>query len=399
MTDFFAPAGRGVQHASLRAANRRAVLTTITFNPGLSNADVSRRTGLAPQTASAIVSELEVDGLVTRGDVLRGRRGQPATPLFLNQEAAYSIGCEVGWEHVDIMLIDMGSREIGRYRREYAYPDAGTIVAEIGTAIADLCARLTETQRAKLVGIGLSSPTRIGRGIRSLPAPPEQAAAWEALDLRARIEAVSGLSTTWLNDGNAACWAAMLWRSAPRPSNFVYLHVGTFLGAGIVAEHTLWEGPTGNSADLGSMLVSSAEGRYQSGHAIASTTALRRKLQKAGIAIPVGPSDAWPWQDWEPVLAEWLAEAGRALAKIVLNTSAVIEITEAMIDGDLPPDVRERLVAATRAGVEELPLLAFVRPNLTAGVLGSRAAALGSAQMPLFRKYLSREITDMLDSD
>ena len=75
MTDFFEPAGRGVQHASLRAANRRAVLTTIAFNPGISNADVSRRTGLAPQTASAIVADLEGEGLISRGEVLRGRRG------------------------------------------------------------------------------------------------------------------------------------------------------------------------------------------------------------------------------------------------------------------------------------------------------------------------------------
>lgn len=140
MTDFFELAGRGVQHANLRAANRRAVLSTITFNPGISNADVSRRTGLAPQTASAIVSELEAEGLIARGEVLRGRRGQPATPLSLNYEAAYAIGVEIKWNHLGMVLISLGSQEFARTRRPYEYPDATTIVDEVAEGIESLLA-------------------------------------------------------------------------------------------------------------------------------------------------------------------------------------------------------------------------------------------------------------------
>lgn len=38
--------------------------------------------GLAPQTVSAILNDVEAAGLIVRGEVLRGRRGQPATPIF-----------------------------------------------------------------------------------------------------------------------------------------------------------------------------------------------------------------------------------------------------------------------------------------------------------------------------
>ena len=136
----------------MRAANRRAVLTTITFSPGISNADISRRTGLAPQTASAIVSELEADDLVYRGEVLRGRRGQPATPLFLNYDSAYAFGVEVGWRHLDILLINLGSRHIDRYRRDYAYPDAATIVDELAGNIAAMMERLDAPKRHRVAG-------------------------------------------------------------------------------------------------------------------------------------------------------------------------------------------------------------------------------------------------------
>ena len=93
--------------AGVRIANERAVLTLITITPGSSNADLARRSGLGPQTTSRIISDLEERGLIVRGQVLRGRRGQPATPLFLNPQGAYSIGVEIGWRHLHVALVNL----------------------------------------------------------------------------------------------------------------------------------------------------------------------------------------------------------------------------------------------------------------------------------------------------
>ncbi len=399
MADFFEPAERGVQHASLRAANRRAVLTAIAFNSGLSNAEVSRRTGLAPQTASAIVAELEVDGLVTRGDVLRGRRGQPATPLHLDYAGAFGIGCEISWRHIDIMLINVGSIEISRYRRDFAYPDARTIVAEAQEAIARLVAGLPPDRQQRVAGIGLATPSRMASLIEQNGAPADQLALWADLDLRGALEAATGMPTTWFNDGNCACFAEMVMSPAPRPANLVHLFVSTYLGAGITAEHTLWEGPTGNSADLGSMLVNGHDGRRRFGHDIASTTALSRHLAKAGIALPVGHPADWPWADWEAQVAPWIAEAGAAMAEIIVNTAAVLEIDQAIIDSSAPQPIVERLVAATQLGLGQLPASGSRQPRFVAGRLGSRATPLGAAQLTMFRKHFSRDLSDMLAAD
>lgn len=399
MADFFEPAGRGVQHASLRAANRRAVLTTIAFGTGISNADVSRQTGLAPQTASAIVSELEADGLIGRGEVLRGRRGQPATPLFLQFDGAYAIGCEISWRHIDIVLVNLGSEEIGRYRRNYAWPDAITVVAEAATAITELIGKLTPQQRTRLAGVGLASPTEIASVLRSLDAPAEQTALWQTLDLRAELEAATSLPTAWFNDGTCACWAEMVMSPPPRPANFAYLFVTHFLGAGITAQHTLWEGPTGNSANLGSMLVSGPDGTRQFGHDIASLSAFTRRLTAAGIAAPDGDPTAWPWDEWEPLVATWIADSGAALAEITFNTVAAIEVDMVIIDGALPAPLVTRLAAAADAALDRLPGLGCNRPRLIPGTLGPRATSLGAAQLPLFRKHFSRELEDMLGEE
>lgn len=399
MADFFEPAGRGVQHASLRAANRRAVLTTITFSPGISNAEVSRRTGLAPQTASAIVTELEDDGLVTRGDVLRGRRGQPATPLYLDYGGAYGIGCEISWRHIDITLINLGSEDLGRYRRDFAYPDATSIVAEAAEAIAGLIARLSPAQQQRVAGIGLATPSNLGKLIGNVDAPADQLQAWRELDLRAALEAATGLPATWFNDGNCACFAEMVMSPPPRPANLVHLFVSTYLGAGITAEHTLWEGPTGNSANLGSMLVNGHDGHRSFGHEIASTSALGRRLAEAGIELPVGNPAEWPWADWEMHVAAWVEASGSALAEIIVNTGAVLEIDHAIIDSTAPQPIIERLAAATEQALTELVVIGAKRPKLVAGTLGARATPLGAAQLTMFRKHFSRDLSDMLAAE
>ncbi len=395
LADFFEPAERGVQHASLRAANRRAVLTAIAFNPGLSNADVSRRTGLAPQTASAIVAELEDDGFVSRGEVLRGRRGQPATPLFLDYAGAYGIGCEISWRHIDIMLVNVGSEELGRYRRDYVYPDPATIVAEATGAIADLVARLDPAARARIAGIGLALPSHMAELV-SLVAPPEAAAAWASLDLAGALEAATELPVSPLNDGNCACFAEMVFSQPPRSPNLVHLFVSTTLAAGITAEHTLREGPTGNSANLGSMLVGSSTGERRLGHDLASTLALKRRLAAAGFAYPTGNPIDWPWQDWEPHITAWVDEAGGAMAEIIYNTAAVLELDQAIIDSGTPPEIVERLIAATERALATLSRVGVHLPRLVAGKLGNRAAPLGAAELTMFRKHFSRDLSHML---
>lgn len=398
LTDFFEPAERGVQHASLRAANRRAVLTAIALNPGLSNADVSRRTGLAPQTASAIVAELEDDGLITRGEVLRGRRGQPATPLFLDYTGVYGIGCEISWRHIDIMLVNVGSEEIGRYRRDHVFPDPATIVDEAAGAISDLVARLDPLARPRIAGIGLALPGHLAEFV-SLVAPPEAAAAWASFNIVADLETATGLPVSALNDGNCACFAEMVMSPPPRPPNLVHLSVSTALAAGITAEHTLREGPTGNSANLGSMLVSSITGERRIGHDLASLVALKRRLASSGLPYPTGNPMDWPWRDWEPHVAAWVEEAGNAMAQIIYNTATVLELDQAIIDSGAPAEIVERLVTATADRLATMARVGVKLPQLVAGKLGNRATPLGAAELVMFRKHFSRDLSDMLAAE
>ena len=380
---------RGVAQSGVRITNERAVLTLITMHPGASNADVARLSGLGPQTTSRIIAELESRGLVLRGEVLRGRRGQPATPLFLNPQGAVAIGVEIGWRHYEVLVLEMSGKTLASARRSYAWPDPNTIFDDIAAEVAAIRSGLTELQQARLAGIGLATPSKIGRKIGLVKAPEAPSALWNDIDPVERIAADSGLPVQWFNDGNAACWAEMMAQPTPRPQGFAYFQVSAFVGAGLVAKGELWEG-NGHAANLGAMLVCDDCGAPAFVHQMASITALQDLLAAAGMPAPAGSPFNWDWQGLEPVATHWLDRAGLALAKAIVNTHAVLELDKSIIDGVMPRPIVERLLERVRYHLATLPTLAADHPPVEIGHLGASAAANGAAQLVLFQRFFSR---------
>ncbi|ODT81496.1 MAG: hypothetical protein ABS76_11680 [Pelagibacterium sp. SCN 64-44] len=386
--------GRGVQHQSLRRANERAVMTAIGFNPGLSNADIARLSALAPQTVSAILLDMERAGLIMRGAVLRGRRGQPATPIYPRAEGGFSIGVEIGWKHIDVLLLDMHAQVLTRQHRRHAYPDAGRVVDDIVEMLGAVTPHLGAALRPRLRDIGVALPSNIGAVLHlTLPeAPPEQAQLWSALDLAGKLRDVTGLDATLFNDGNAACWSELIACPRPRPPGFIYFFISCYIAAGIVGEGTLREGPNGNSANLGSMLVGVGEdGTLLPAHDIASLTALERRLARAGIAHEPCAPQQWDWAGFGPVLDAWIADSAAALARVAYSTSTVIETGLVVIDGLLPAPILARLIAQIQVELERLPVTGQALPHLRAGHSGAQAPAIGAAELVLYRRHFLRE--------
>ena len=388
--DSIEPMARGFAQSGVRIANERAVMTLIGLNPGVSNAELSRLSGLGPQTTSRIVSDLEARELVLRGEVLRGRRGQPATPLFLNPDGAFGMGIEIGWRHFEVLLFSMAGVTLASIRRSYAWPDIHTIFAEVAAEVATLRAGMTAQQAGRLVGIGLATPSRIERYLERIGAPADQVALWHGVDLAAEVSRAVGETVEWVNDGNAACWAEFIARPTPRPNGLAYFQVGTLVGAGVAIEGHLWEGRTGNAANLGAILVPDADARSTSVHSIASILALQQRIEATGGTLPPGDPMNWDWSTLEPVATAWLDDAGRALAAAVVSTRAVMELDVTIIDGVMPRAVVERLLERVHHHLDALPVSADDRPEVAIGHMGGAAAAMGAAQLVLFRRFFSR---------
>jgi predicted NBD/HSP70 family sugar kinase len=388
--------GRGIQPSHVRQTNQRAILSVISLQPGISNAELARVTDLAPQTVSAVLADLEQRDLVTRGEVVRGKRGQPATPLYMNPVGALSIGAEIGWRHIEVCLVGIGMQVLSRVGRDYAYPDGATVFADLADMIGELAASLPVAERRRLTGMGLAAPGGLGHPAALLAPPPGQQEFWAGIDLARAAAEATGLEVSLFNDGHAACWAQRVAHPAPRPLSFVFLLLDTFVGGGVLAENRLWEGPTGSAANLGAMLVTDREGEMRYLHEVASLWALERRLAAAGFGLDAIGPDAAVAPEVRPLIETWIADAADALAQTLMNATRVMEFELAVIESALPPALTAEIVAATAKRLERFPTrIHNTRVPIVAGQLGRSGAAQGAALLRMHRRYFSRELAHM----
>lgn len=388
-TRYVFEAGRkGISPQGVRQVNERTVLTAVGFNEGISNAEISRLSGLAPQTVSAILIDLEKEGLVKRGPVLRGRRGQPATPILLNETGGYAMGVEIGWRHFDIALIDLHAKVLRHQHLDYDFPDAETIVDTIEALTAEFVSGLDPACRSRLLDLGVALPGRLPDHLHLLGAPRQQQDLWAGLDLKTEIESRTGLHVTVLNDGNAGCWAELIALKPPRPANIVYLLVSHWIAAGIIADGSLWEGATDNAADLGAMLVCCGNGGPEAAHSIASVDALRERLLASGqdfsCSIDVA---ALTRPEYAGAVVDWLPMAAEALAQVIYNAATVVERPVVVLDTVLGSEITARLLQEVEQELDALMDRKWNSPRVIAGQLGRLAPAVGAAELPLFRRY------------
>lgn len=141
------------------------------------------------------------------------------------------------------------------------------------------------------------------------------------------------------------------------------------------------------------MLVGHGEKRLSQVDSVASLLSLERRLSPAGIGVPrMVPTD-WPWRDWEPVLAPWIADASRVLALALHSAGALIGFRAIEIDVVAPVDVRQRIASSVEAELISLPALSGQPFKVAAPPGGLTTVSLGAGSLLLDRKYFIHDCT------
>ena len=128
-----APPSRGTSQAGMGRYNARLVLSLIRSHGSLSKAAIARLTGLSAQAISAIIGQLERDGMLLRLAPVRGKVGQPSTPLSLDPEGAFSLGFKFGRRRCDLVGGQTSDGQVTLIFKvfEYAYVESFSLRALI----------------------------------------------------------------------------------------------------------------------------------------------------------------------------------------------------------------------------------------------------------------------------
>lgn len=344
--------------------NERQILSLIRRRGPLPRALLAQETGVSPQAITNLSRKLIQNGFLAEEEVVRGKVGQPSTPLALAPGGAMFLGLKIGRRLVELALVDFVG-QIKVHRQEiYGHPTPGRVLAFARQGIATLMGATPEPGR--IAGLGIAVPFRLWDWGAEMTA-------WHDVDLAACLSGDLPFPVFLENDASTACAAELIFGRSALPRDFVHVYVAHFAGGGVVLDGRLRIGPRRNAGALGSMPL--AGGRQLLD--CASVAVLEQRLGR-----PLPPDDSG-WDVPAEIEEAWVRESARAIAFAALSAVALLDVPTVVIDGAVPPAVRGRLVDSVRDAITALPAAGIDRPRIVAGSLGRSGRILGAAALPL----------------
>jgi predicted NBD/HSP70 family sugar kinase len=362
---------RGSNSIGVRRYNERLVLSTIRRLDGASKADISKLTGLSPQAAVRIVESLEESGRLVRAGRRTGGLGQPSTIYKVNGASGCTIGVEIGRDRLTCVLLDFDGAILARSMQPHDFPRPNDVVRDITAFMETQLALLPAPQRQGFLGIGIAMPWFLGEWREELGITGAQASEWNAGAVEDHFQSAFESPLYFENDGNAGALAELLCGAGLELRDFLYIHLGKFVGGGLVLGGQVHEGRNGNAGALASMPIPGRNGSDVLLH--------RASLYNASADLPDGSSAA----DREL----WLDECADALSFAIIGANSLLDLEAVILGSPLPEDLIDALIQQIGARMAVCAPRDFFQPPLLRGHNGEIAPALGAGLLPLFASY------------
>ncbi|MEU0278020.1 ROK family transcriptional regulator [Streptomyces sp. NPDC006195] len=370
---------------------------------GISRLELAERTGLTPQAVSKITARLRTEGMAAEAGRRASTGGKPRTVLRLVPSAAHAVGLHLDRDELTAVLVDLAGTpvavrrvpldlgagaeqvieaaavQVDAVRAEAVRADAARAETAGGETVRGEAVR-GEAGRTRVdsvlpnarpgvgepLGVGVAMPgpldhvTGVPRRVTGFPQ-------WDGFPLRDALAARLQLPVVLDKDTNAAALGLAL--RGPGDS-FVYLHLGTGLGAGLVLGGTLHRGARTGAGEFGHQVIQLDGPLCECGN---------RGCIEALCLVAVARGD--------------LAEAARVLGAGAANLVGLLDIDRVLLGGRTIAAHEERFVRGVAAVVAERARDAGIPVAAAEG--GAHPVAEGAAQLvlaPVFRHRRGAEL-------
>ena len=377
----------GLSQRGVRDHNERLLLSLIQRHDSLPGSDLAKLAGLSPPTVSGILRKLESDGLIERGDPVRGKVGKPSVPMRLAAKGAYAFGIKIGRRSADLLLMDFRGGTCGERKITYDFPVKQPVLDFLSKGMTELTAQMAPDEIARICGIGVAAPFEFWNW--SDPADPNAKTfrAWKDVDLADEIARFSNLPVILMNDATAACQAEHTYGRGKEFQDYAYFFIGAFIGGGVVLNSSVYTGRQGNAGALGSLRSISPIGESMQLIDMASIHQLEDRLREVDIDTRQLWDNPESWTKLNRYVEPWLLQTAQELAKASLSVCSVIDFEAILIDGSFPASLRDDLVARVRRYVATQDTRGLIPPKIEAGSIGGNARAQGAACEPIRAQF------------
>jgi predicted NBD/HSP70 family sugar kinase len=380
---------RGSNHVGMRQFNERTVLQNIRLHPNVSKADIARLTKLSTQTASVIIDALLEEGLLLRGEPLKGKVGQPSVPILLNPDGAFSIGINVGRSRTDVLLMDFVGKVRERISLRYKFPDPQTLFGDIGRCLAQIQDHLGPELASRLVGVGVAAPFWLGSWHEYWGTSVTEVEIWNHIDIKEQIEAITPLPVEFSRDTASACIAELVVGQGRSVRSFFYLYISTFIGGGLVIDSHLHTGLRGNAGAVGSLPLGIASAGQKPAQLLdtASLWSLEKIFEQHGLDRSAVYDARAMQEPWLPHTQNWLEVASQHIAFSVISTASILDIEGVIIDGLCDRSLLRGLLEGVHRAVQHYNWEGLYQPEILEGSIGADARAMGGALLPIYAHF------------
>ena len=235
---------------TIRDINRQIVLNYVREREPISRAEIARETALQRSTVSAIIDDLQNDGLVEEIGEGESTGGRPPTMLRLRTAGPIAIGVAVTPSVTTIATSDLAGRVLGQ-EAFATEPDPDRTFGRV----VEYIEKLLDRKSGSIESIGVSLPGLVDPSTGTAIYVPYFK--WRDIPVARMISSATNLPVTLDNDANAVALAE-LWFGRPEVSDardFILVLVAEGVGTGIVFDGQIYRGEHGAAGEFGHMII------------------------------------------------------------------------------------------------------------------------------------------------
>jgi glucokinase len=371
----------------MREANTLELLRLVKHHAPCSRADLVRISGLTAPTVSALIAALQRAGVVKFIGDGKPNGGRPPRLIEFNGEHAFVVGVDIGGTNLRIALADLSGKIRGRWSRELTTNRTPKVVTDLIAVGIDETCEGAGVPKKKILELAVGAPgiTDVRAG-RVFSAP--NLTGWHNVPLRELLREKCGVSTTIENDVNLAALGEHWCGIAREVNDFVFLAVGTGVGAGIMMNGQLHHGTNWSAGELGYLMIpglphdalsvdrlgalESAIGGRNIERVWRESGSVKNGLRslRASEILQLGDKG-------DRIARELLESSAEHLALAITNMNLVLDVSLVVLGGGVAND------ALRKATLSYLSRNEFARPKLVLSSLGADAQLMGAVRLAL----------------
>ncbi|MCP4401657.1 MAG: ROK family transcriptional regulator [bacterium] len=379
----------GVRIEDTRKFNSRITFDTIRLHSPITRVEIVKITGLTASAISSLTADLLAQGLIVEKGRRKGNRGQPAIDLEINPNSRFSIGFELGRDHISGLLLNLAGHIIKEVHREWQYPPPEIALPFLAKQVKQLITQ-SAISPERLLGVGVAMPGPFLTSKKNIVYPIDFPH-WERFPIVDKLQELLGYQVFLENNARASAIGEQFHGDGRLYEEFFYLDFGAWLGGAMISGGRPYQENSPHAAQLDRIPLVIRK------RMVLGLRPLCDFLNIRSVQVSDTEELKELFQQQNPYLWEWLNEAVEQLHIIIESINSLLGPEVIFVGGRLPESIIDYLLerldilgTASRATLPENAVM--FQANLLQATSGKLACALGAATLPLYQLFSTQRI-------